>query len=291
MQKERIPTIHLGSLSENGPTELLIRPFADYLEKHHKNLALPHRHNFYHVVFFTKGSGQHTIDFTSFDVVPHQIYFMIPGQVHSWNFEGETDGFVVNFTESLFNSFLLKADYLETFSFFNGVAPDGVINLPENTAVEVDRLLKKALKQTALRGHLADDLARILLLEVFLLVEQSSLRAHTETIPHYHDSLLKNYQKLVEKNYLTLRLPKEYADRLNITPNHLNALCKEHLGMQAGELIRNRIFLEAKRLLVNLEMSVSQVGYALGFQDNSYFTRAFKKHTSLTPEEFRKKHS
>jgi AraC-like DNA-binding protein len=68
----------------------------------------------------------------------------------------------------------------------------------------------------------------------------------------------------------------EYAELLYITPNHLNALCKEHLGMQAGEVIRNRIVLEAKRLLVNKNTSISEIAYYLNFADNSYFSKFLK---------------
>ena len=74
---------------------------------------------------------------------------------------------------------------------------------------------------------------------------------------------------------------------LYITPNHLNACCKEVLGIPAGEVIRNRIVLEAKRLLVNLQLSISEIAYTLNFEDNSYFTKFFKKYAGVTPEEFR----
>jgi AraC family transcriptional activator of pobA len=75
---------------------------------------------------------------------------------------------------------------------------------------------------------------------------------------------------------------------LYITPNHLNALCKEYLGMQAGEVIRNRILLEAKRLLVSQDITISEISDELSFNDNSYFTKFFKKLVGMTPEEFRK---
>ena len=73
-----------------------------------------------------------------------------------------------------------------------------------------------------------------------------------------------------------------------VSSNHLNTLCKANQCKQAGELIRNRILLEAKRLLVNLNLNVAEVGYALNFSDNSYFTRFFRKYTGQTPEEFRR---
>jgi AraC-like DNA-binding protein len=100
--------------------------------------------------------------------------------------------------------------------------------------------------------------------------------------------LLQSFRKLIDQNFNTLRLPKDYAALLYITPNHLNALCNDMLGIPAGEVIRNRVILEAKRLLVNLDLTVTAIADKLNFADNSYFTRFFKKYTGQTPEEFRK---
>jgi len=100
--------------------------------------------------------------------------------------------------------------------------------------------------------------------------------------------LLKNFQKLIEANYIKLKLPKDYANLLYITPNHLNAVCKDLLGMQAGEVIRNRTILEAKRLLTNAQLNITEIAFKLNFSDNSYFTKFFKKFEGITPEEFRK---
>jgi AraC-like DNA-binding protein len=60
------------------------------------------------------------------------------------------------------------------------------------------------------------------------------------------------------------------------------------LGISAGEVIRNRVLLEAKRLLINLDLNIAEIGYRLNFNDNSYFTKFFKKYTGQLPEEFRK---
>ena len=106
--------------------DLLIDRFGAYLEKHYHHLHRPHRHSFYHLVLFTKGKGTHTIYFEKFSVRPFQIYFMVPGQVHSWHFEGEVDGYIVHFNEVLFTSFLQNGHYLERFHFFNGIAEVGV---------------------------------------------------------------------------------------------------------------------------------------------------------------------
>jgi AraC family transcriptional regulator, transcriptional activator of pobA len=96
------------------------------------------------------------------------------------------------------------------------------------------------------------------------------------------------FQQLIDKHYTSIRLPKEYADLLYITPNHLNTLCHEMLGKSAGDIIRDRVILEAKRLLTSADLRISQISDQLNFKDNSYFNRFFKKYTGLTPDDFRK---
>ncbi len=283
-----IPIVDICNLTDFREDDMLVSRFADYLKAHH-NLCSAHRHTFYHLLLFTKGGGTHTIDFSNFFVKPNQIYFMVPGQVHSWNFEGEVDGYVINFSTSFFQSFLLRPDYLESFSFFNGIAEDGVIQLSDKLSESVIGNFEDIINQAQQNNTISRDLVRVLLLQVFIEIEKHTAIYKLPGVPAFNYTLLKNFQKLVEKHYISLKRPMDYAGLLYITPNHLNALCKEHLGITAGEVIRNRVLLEAKRLLVNQNLSISEISYSLNFSDNSYFTKFFKKYEGLTPEEFRKK--
>lgn len=286
--KLNIPLVDICTLSEHREDTFLVSRFGSYLEKH-KNLHLAHRHSFYHLVFFTKGAGFHTIDFTRFETKPYQIYFMIPSQVHSWNFEGEIDGYVVNFSPTFFQSFLLRSEYLESFPFFNGIVQDSVINLEAPFNEKIRGIFEEIIIHDAQKETFQGDIIRALLLQIFILIDQNSFARKPQNIPPYNYALLKNFQMLIEKHYIELKLPMEYADLLYITPNHLNALCKEHLGIQAGEVIRNRIILEAKRQLINQQISITEISYLLNFKDNSYFSKFFKKQVGITPEEFRKR--
>ncbi|MCE7068505.1 AraC family transcriptional regulator [Dyadobacter sp. CY326] len=282
-----LPRLDIGPLSEYREDDVMISRFSVYLEEH-QNLVFPHRHSFFHLVLFTEGTGSYTIDFNRFFVKPFQIYFMIPGQVHSWDFEGAMEGYVVNFSDLFFRSFLLRPDYLDSFSFFDGDSSNNVIDIVPDIQHDIVSVFEELLLQTS-KGAFREDIIRVLLLKIFLLLEQSRSRAGQHISSVQKNPLIKNFQKLIEKNFVALRQPGEYADLLHITPNHLNAVCKEHLGLQAGAVIRNRVVLEAKRLLINLELSVSEIAYKLNFNDNSYFTRFFKKETGMTPETFRSK--
>lgn len=287
MQKS-IPILDICTLSNFKEDDILISRLSDYLEEH-KNLHFPHRHSFFHLLLFTKGKGTHSIDFNSYIIQENQIYFMIPGQVHTWEFEGEMEGYVVNFSHAFFKSFLLRTEYMESFSFFSGNTEESVLNLQAAVAQPVKENFEELIVQAKGAHALRWDMIRILLLKIFILIEQSNTEHQPMHTPNYNYALLKNFQRLIEKNFATLKLPMEYAALLYITPNHLNALCKDQVGVSAGELIRNRIILEAKRLLINSEVSISDISNALNFNDNSYFTKFFKKYVGTAPEEFRKK--
>ncbi|SEN15502.1 transcriptional regulator, AraC family [bacterium A37T11] len=284
---DTLPVFDINGL-DVSKDDVFVKPFATYL-KEHQQLWVPHGHSFYHVLYLTEGGGYQTIDFDRFEVKPFQISFMIPGQIHHWDFSEKVDGYVFNFSESFFQSFLLRPDYLEDFTFFKGVATDSVIEVPSMLQSRIKGILEEMMGLRQAISPINLDRLRVLGLDLFfriaaLQTPSASSNGHST----YNMSVIKNFQKLIEKQYTSLKLPSEYAALLHMTPNHLNAICTEVLGISAGEVIRNRIVLEAKRRLVNLELPISTIAYQLNFNDNSYFTKFFKKHTGQTPEIFRR---
>jgi AraC family transcriptional activator of pobA len=287
---KKIPLINICSLQKEehkDKDDLIIELFGAYLERH-PNLLIPHRHSFYHIVLFTSGKGFHTIDFEQFTVKKGQIYFMIPGQVHSWQFEKDVDGYVLNFSEAFMNAFLRNDQYIEQYPFLEGIVENSVIDLPPAIAKDAVALLQTILEEDLQKQTLFTDMQRLKLLELFILVNRNIAAPITEIAARNNDLVIRNFRKLIAQHYTSLKLPKEYAALLYITPNHLNALCNDLLGKPAGEVIRDRILLEAKRLLINADITISEIAWQLNFADNSYFTKFFKKQAGINPEAFRK---
>lgn len=288
--KATIPVYDIQNFAAYKNAGILVSRFGTY-ERQHQHLHHAHRHSFYHFVFFTKGSGKQQIDFKTFDVNPNLIYFMVPGQVHSWNFESEPDGYLINFSTSYFSSLLLKQEYLDRFSFFGGRPEQQVLQLNDIESANVTSIFERILKEGELEKPIDDDLVKVLLLQIFIEVDRARTSANNLAAANpYNHTILRNFQHLIEENYTKLRLPKQYAALLYITPNHLNALCNDFLGTSAGKLIRDRIILEAKRLLINLDLRVVEIAEKLNFEDQSYFVKFFKKYESITPDKFRKQY-
>lgn len=288
MVKPHLPVYDICNLSDGPRTGqlLMVDRFGDYLAAH-QHLVFPHKHSFYHLVYFTKGSGTHSIDFINFPVAAGQVYFMVPGQVHSWHFTGEIDGYIINFSEAFLNTFLANARYLEQFAFFSGNAKEQVLGVSNEDQAKLVTVFENILAENALAPANKEDMIRALLLQIFILLG----RYNADGVPAARSAnplILFQFKKLVDLHYKEKKLPKEYADLLYITPNHLNALSKDLAGRPAGEIIRDRVLLEAKRLLVNASLTVAEIAADLNFADNSYFSRFFKKYEGVTPEDFRK---
>lgn len=282
--KTVIPVYNICSISKgHHQQDLLVERLDHYLEKNYQKVHTQHGHDFYHLVLFTRGSGSHIIDFTSFTVQPYQLYFMAPGQVHSWYFRPGVDGYIVHFSAAFFHAFLLDHDYLERFPFFSGESRDQVIDIPPDSRKQITEIFGYMLADVT-----RHDMVRTLLLQLFLLTEKIAAPRGLQQVPQQKQLVLRNFRQLINKHFRSIKLPKQYAELLYITPNHLNALCQELLGRTAGELIRQRILLEAKRMLTNADMTVTQIAYDLNFQDNSYFNRFFRKYQGITPDDFRK---
>ncbi|RZJ23638.1 MAG: helix-turn-helix domain-containing protein [Acinetobacter sp.] len=280
------PFFESCSLSPYSKDEIYLEHFSRYIRSNQK-LNYPHRHSFYHLVFFIKGNGQVGIDHNSFDIKPNQIYFMLPGQLQTYFCEEDVEGYVINFSFQFFNSFLLKVNYLDQFPYFKGTMDNPVIQIPEAMQQHIIILFERMFSEAAERKRLDLDMVKVLMLQLFIHIGRITNQTEQEVSACYKMVHVKKFLNLIETNLLNLKLPKDYAQMLHITTNHLNSLCNEILGKSTGEVIRERLITEAKRLMINHELSISEVAYRLNFNDNSYFTKFFKKHTDMTPEAFR----
>lgn len=291
MTKKLFPTYDICNLNtEKNSNELFsVDRFRGYVDSN-PHLQEVHSHNYYHLVYFTEGSGEHLIDFEKFDAKSGTMYFMKPGQVHQWYFKEEYDGFVVNFSDNFLDWIGINSSLLHQFKFLQSIlVQDHVVEISKYLRESVANAFEEMIIENQQNNQFSNLKIGFYLINMLIDIDRS-LKSSNHNTNDYQSLLLNNFQALIEQNFKTKKLPKEYAELLYITPNHLNALCKDVLGTSAGELIRSRIVLEAKRLLVNKEVSVTEIAYLLNFQDASYFVKFFKKYTNFTPEQFRKQY-
>lgn len=249
---------------------------------------MPHRHSFFQIVYVSKGTGIHYVDFQEWKIGDGTIFFLCPGQVHDLRFTSDNpEGVMINFREEFFNEFLSQKDFINSLPVFSKSGKYGFRKV-DSCKSELESTIAKILKAIEYDSLYKKTFIQTLVLEIILMIAIKTKDENPENEVIRDNYLLVKFEKLLEKHFMEAHHPKFYADHLAITPNYLNSVCKSVTGKTAGELIRNRIMLEAKRFLVNSEYTVSQIAYDLYFEDNSYFTKFFKSNSGLTPVEFRK---
>jgi AraC family transcriptional activator of pobA len=248
--------------------------------------SVPHRHTFFELLFFTGGKGIHEIDFDRFPVEKNSVHFVSPGQIHKLLLN-KTDGYVVCFTED-FISLKANESFVESFPFYDS-SNHPVLKLSNELASEIDDLITSVVRELKLTHT-----ENLMLLSSYLNIILLKLRTHflsghtpaKQLIAHKKQKVVQ-FKKLINEAYLQHKTTSDYAKELNVSTNHLNALCKKYEGKTATQLIQERLLLEAKRLLYATDMNIKEISFSLKFEDVPYFNRFFKKHTSLTPIEYR----
>jgi AraC family transcriptional activator of pobA len=103
-----------------------------------------------------------------------------------------------------------------------------------------------------------------------------------------HAALVASFRALVEERYRSETRIEAYADAMNIQSKRLRSACMRSAGISPSDVIRNRLMLEAKRVLLYTNMTISETAYYLGYDDPAYFTRVFTKSCGVSPKNFRK---
>jgi AraC-like DNA-binding protein len=238
----------------------------------------------------TGGQGSHLIYFQDYDLKAGRVFLIAPGQIHAWRSFKGVKGFVLLFTKEFF-TITLQYKELRAYLFFNNIYKHAYLDVGREsgrhlqgllTGIEREYLHARSYSQNIIRSYI-----NIILFELMGIYE----KALPNTSEHQAvDVKIREFESLIEKNFKKYHLVAKYAALLHITPNYLNAICTRRKGKAAGEVIRDRIILEAKRLLTHSDKTIMQIAYDLGFEDNSYFGRFFRKYCDQTPAGFRDSH-
>jgi AraC-like DNA-binding protein len=129
-------------------------------------------------------------------------------------------------------------------------------------------------------------------MKIFLIsASRAKAQQQMDSIPPKASSkapfILQNLREAIEKDFKSKHAPLDYAVLLNISPNALAKIAKTHFNKTLTDLIAERIIIEAKRELYLTNKSIKEVAYELGYDDEFYFSRFFKKNVSISPQTYR----
>lgn len=250
----------------------------------------PHRHAFYEIHLVQNGAGSHHVDDHHYEIEKGAIYFLSPEEVQYWRLKSPLKGFVMVFKEE----FLLHASsgvsVLDDLSFFHRFDRGNVFQPKARELRQLTELFKKIVTETTERQIGWENIVRALT-HIFLIEIQRSLIDGDSklTAVSREQSLAKQFRRLVDQHALVERQVAFYADKLHVSGGHLHAVVREIFDDSPGQMILKAVVREAKRQLIYTEATVAEIGYALQFDDPSYFSRQFRKHTGQSPTAYRER--
>ncbi|MFT3720469.1 helix-turn-helix domain-containing protein [Pseudorhodoferax sp.] len=246
----------------------------------------PHTHDaFVQVLMLTQGQVRVRLDHASIEAAAPCL-IVVPAQtVHGFRFTPDTDGPVVTATQRPLESLaaLVMPELVQT------------LRLPQVMALngdDLDRLMPLFLAverehRAGDTGHVAAGMALLAAVAVHIARLRQQGRGLQSQQRSRKAGQIEAFRRAVDAHFREHLPVTAYAAELGVTAGQLTRLCQEVLGMSSLDVVNARLVHEAQRELVYTPSSIKQIAASLGFADEAYFGRFFRKHTGVTPTAFR----
>jgi AraC family transcriptional activator of pobA len=245
----------------------------------------PHRHAYHELIWVRSGAGEHLIDGASVPVHPGTITVIGRGQIHQFRHARDLDGAVVRFSDEALEGAGGRIAPARVLADASAVA------VPPGDAPAVDALTT-ALAAEARRppDPYADDVVRHLVGALLLWIERWDDGGRGERPAGAGDpatQLHRRFTQVLERDFARHHDARHYADALAVPAAALSKALAERTGRTTKALVTGRVMLEAARLLRHTDKTVGEIAHAVGYTDQLYFSRAFKRHAGASPQAYR----
>jgi len=254
-------------ISNQEVKELIIRPIA------------PRQREYHEIMWIQKGATNFIIDSDSFSVHANAFFIFPKDRIHQFLPKQVIEGQVIRFSEDLLDDFPRLL-----FSKFNHISE---IKIADSDNKSLEHLFKSFELEHKLHKEKSPIIINLLKTIISKLDDIKQKQFPCQKTYHYSIDSFDRFQLLLDKHILEHKKVSFYAEKLHITPRKLGETIKSILNKTTTEVISSRLLIECKRQLIYSNNSISETAYELGFEDNSYFTKFFKKMTNMTPKEYR----
>lgn len=288
-----ISVLHIELFQAGKNTsDFYFNTMKDHLVVGHRHIEKPHRHDFYAAVLFTEGKGVHEIDFHKYDVSEGSLFFLSPGQIHSWELSEDIEGYIFFCSQEFYEMHYVNQK-LRNFPFFGSVSFPRKLQLDASELKKNIKLFQELGGEYQTKSIMKEGIILSLMSQIFINAtrlfskdaDTLAASAGLSYFKHYQD-----FENLIEQHFTQQKSIAYYASLLGISSKHLNRIVQATVQKTATDVMTERVVLEAKRMLMYLDESLVEIAFRLGYEEYSYFARVFRKTSGMTPTQFMRKY-
>lgn len=230
------------------------------------------------------------VDFACYDTQQPTLFFISPNQYLEVEKAGEESGYFIFYNRDFYCIQIHDQEVACDGLLFNNIRNMPKVEASEEEIAFLGGLFKEMIQEFQLKDSSLEEMVRTYLKQLLIRATRSWKRQHLDSAVTEQQSDLEFFRKftrLVEEHYKSKHTVADYADFLCMAPKTITHKFNRLRLPQPNEVIKNRIILEAKRLLVHTSLTAKEIAYDLGYNDPAYFSRLFQTKTGESPSSFR----
>ncbi|TPG37793.1 AraC family transcriptional regulator [Flavobacterium pectinovorum] len=280
--------IPLKKLNESGSGIMIEKMSDGFVESIRREVTRSHRNDFCMCILPEKGKGTFFVDFKEVNFSPGSLLFLYPGQVQRVIETQKIEGWVLFFDNNFIDDY--SRSVLED-SLYQG--PVLVISKEQKKWLcQVMELLYETSETNDMASFHKPAMRSIVVSFIYKItaIYQASVTQDMKQHSLRSTAIVTAFRKLLRENYIEIKSPVEYANRMNLSLGYLNDTLKMITGNTVSSSIQEEAIREAQRLLWYSDLSIKEIASKTGFEDPKYFSRIFSKITNKSPAQFKKAH-
>lgn len=238
-----------------------------------------------------KGVGVFAVDNINYSYDGYTILFLSPYQKLKMISETDENVEILFFHGDFYCIEYHKEEVACNGLLFNNIYLNPGVALTRENYEYIQELFNHIKKEKSEKHPFSESIIKTYI-QLILAIgskQKSSIENDTVSQEKLPNKNAAEFQKLLETHFKSEKELSFYSDKLNITNNTLSKAVKKEFAKTPSQLINERIILEAKKLLHLTYRSVKEIASELGFSDEFYFSRYFKKSVGCSPKNYREK--
>ena len=251
--------------------------------------GVPIRFDCYAFILRLKGESNRSVNQHHYHIKPRSLQLINPGSLFSFEDISESaNSFVLLFDKSFIMQENLSTEVTDRLLDFHQRHIEN-IQLDGTLYAQVLEIYEQINAEFRIKGSAYKSLMKTYINQLLYLLQREKEKLHSANSATQSEQLCSNYLSLIEEHFQEKKRVYEYAELLEITPNHLSETVQQTLNSSALSFIHKRLLKEIEYMLSFSGLSIKQIASKLNFDSASQFGRFFKHHRGVTPKEFRRR--